>query len=334
MKTTSQAIYDFYESKNSSEKPRPYIGWSSIGDICERKLWFRFRAAVRDSVEGRIARLFDTGHREEDRLLNELRAIGCKVESRDPKTGKQFAVSSHGGHMRGHADARVQGLPESPKTVFLCDVKTVNSKKFDALVKSGLRSLYPQYYAQGIGYMGHMKLEKAVFIFVDKNSDRIHCEFFDFDQKEFEKLEAKAGRIIFSDKAPTKLSDDPSWYECKFCAAHDLCHGSKLTKEVNCRTCANSTAMEDGTWHCNHWDMTIPDLDAQLAGCDNHVIHPDMTPGWPIERSGNGVIWMTKAGPIHNAPEGYLSREIVANWQACASGVRDKFEEFDARVVG
>lgn len=237
--------------------------------------------------------------------------------------------------MRGHADARVTGIPESPKTVFLCDVKTVNTKKFDEVVKVGLRKLYPQYYAQGMGYMGHMKLERAVFIFVDKNADRIHCEFFDFDQSEFEKLEAKAGRIIFGARPPVKLSEDPSWFECKFCSAHDQCHGSKLTKQVNCRTCCHSTPEQDGTWSCAHWEMTIPDLDAQLAGCDNHVIHPDLVPPtWDYEPAETGVIWMTPHGKIHNAPEGYLSSEIVANSKACAEGLREPWESFGARVVG
>jgi len=334
MNTTAQAIYSHYEKKNSSEKPRPYIGWSSIGRPCDRELWLKFRAAFNDGVEGRIARLFDTGHREEDRVLNELKAIGCTVHSRDSKTGKQFAVQSHGGHMRGHADAVVSGLPEDPKTVHLVDVKTINHKKYAQLLKVGMKTLIPAYYAQGQGYMGHLGLTRAMFIFICKDSDSIHCEFFDFDQSEFEKYEKKAGRIIFADRAPPRLSEDPSWFECKFCSANDLCHGSKLTKEVNCRTCANSTAMDDGTWHCQHWDMTIPDLNSQLAGCDNHVLHPDMTPGWEMEGTNNGVIWLTKEGPIHNAPEGYLSREIVANWQACASGVREKFSELDARVVG
>ena len=47
--------------------------------------------------------------------------------------------------------------------------------------------------------------------------------------------------------------------------------------QKNCRTCANSTPERDGTWHCEHWGATIPNLDAQLAGCDSHVIHPDLT---------------------------------------------------------
>lgn len=331
---TSESIYKHYADKNGAEKPRHYLGWSSIGDVCDRTLWLSFRNATTDNVTGRIARLFQTGHREEDRVLDDLRNIGCKVESRDAKTGKQFAVQSHGGHFRGHADAIVTGLPEDHKTRFLVDVKTTNVKKFAALKKDGFRKTYPKYWAQGQGYMGHLGLKRAMFIFVCKDNDEIHCEFFDFDQSEFEKYESRAEKIIFSDRMPFGISEDGSWFECKFCNAHDLCHGSKLTKKVNCRTCAHSTPERDGTWSCAHWQSTIPDMDAQMAGCDNHVIHPDLTPKWEFEPTENGVIWLTPHGKITNSPDHYLSTEIVANPMACAIGIRDQYAEFEPRVVG
>ena len=328
-------IYQHHRERVASQDERAYLGWSAIGDTCDRALWYSFRKADKKDVEGRIARLFDTGHREEDRLLNELRAVGCKVESHDQKTGKQFGVSSHGGHFRGHLDAMVTGLPEFPKMRVLVDVKTINVKKYAALLKDGFKNTFPKYWAQGMGYMGHMKLEKALFLFVVKNDDTIHPEWFDFDQSEFDKYEKRAERIIFSPRPPQGISTDPSWFSCKFCNAYALCHEDKITKNVSCRTCAHSTPEQDGTWSCAHWEMTIPDLDAQLAGCDNHVLHPDLVPPtWDYEPAETGVIWLTPHGRIHNAPEGYLSSEIVANSKACAEGLREPYEQFGARVVG
>ena len=156
----------------------------------------------------------------------------------------------------------------------------------------------------------------------------------EFDEQAAIDLQAKADRIISADRMPPPLHTDPSFYLCKWCAAHDLCHGSKLTKQVNCRTCAHSTPVDDGKWHCAHWDAEIPGADAQLQGCDEHIIHPDLTPGWPYEPADRGVIWLTPAGKIHNASDAYKSREIVANYVACASGVREQWSEFNPEVVG
>ena len=331
--TTAQLIYKLYEKQDT---PRQYLGWSQIGKPCDRKLWLDFRNAVNDVIEPRIRRLFDTGNREETRILDELEKAGCKVERFDPKTGKQFAVLSHGGHFRGHADAIVTGLPEAPKTRHLVDVKTINVKKMDALLKAGMEKQYPEYWAQGHGYMGKMGLTRAMFIFVCKNDDRLHIERFDYDKYVFEKYENRAKKIIFSDRMPPPLSDDPTWYQCLYCSAKEFCHDTKMTKNVNCRTCANSTAMPDGTWHCSHYDATIP-AESQAEGCTSHLLHPDLVP-WTYEPFEHGVTWLTPWGKIQNGAGDanvYESAEIVANPQACALGVDAEFRrEFDSRVVG
>ena len=337
MKSTATEIYKLYERK--PERPREYLGWSQIGRPCDRELWLAFRWATNSRFEGRMLRLFDTGHREEARLIHELREIGCTVNAIDKETGKQIAVSSHGGHFRGHVDGVVTGLPEAPDVVHLMDVKTTNSKKFDELLKKGMEKLYPAYWAQAHGYMGKLGISRGVYIFVCKDDERIHAEFFDFDPKVFEKYEKRAESIIFSDRMPPPLSTEPSWHECKFCSNHSFCHETKMTKNVNCRTCANSTAERDGTWSCAHYGATIPDFTAQLSGCSSHILHPDLVP-WNYKPFEHGVIWMTPHGEIKNgesAPGVFESIEIVGNPEACANP--DKFidevrEMFGAKVVG
>lgn len=333
--TTVSEIYKLYEKR--TEKPRQYLGWSQIGRSCERELWLAFRFAFNPKFDGRMLRLFDTGFREEARIISELRDIGYTVECIDRSTGKQIAVSSLGGHFRGHVDAVVTGFPEDPKTKHLMDVKTIKTKKFDELLKSSMKKMYPAYWAQAHGYMGKLGLKKAVYIFVCKDDDRIHLESFDFDQTVFDKYEKRAEAIIFSDRMPPPISTDPSWYECKMCTAHDLCHVSKLTKNVNCRTCANSTAERDGTWSCAHYDATIPDFDAQMNGCDAHVLHPDLVP-WQHKVENDKVIWITPEGNIANgvkSSDTFASTEIVANWKACASPdefIKTLRNDFDGKI--
>jgi hypothetical protein len=136
---------------------------------------------------------------------------------------------------------------------------------------------------------------------------------------------------------PPPISTDPTWYECRFCAAHEFCHKTKLTKEVNCRTCTNSTAREDGTWHCEEYDVPLS-FEYQKIACEAHVLHPDLVP-WQHKVEGRTIIWITPDGDIKNGVsdwETFTSSEIVANHKACASD--DKFigearEIFGAKVV-
>jgi len=301
-KTTAAAIHGLHAAREAGQAARAYLGWSALGDPCERALWYGFRWAGREAFDGRLVRLFDSGHREEARLLQELRDLGMEVWDRDA-SGGQFACSSVGGHLRGHLDAVVRGLPEAPSTAHLVDVKTASKKKFDELLKKGLRTMYPKYHAQGIGYMGHHGLERAAFIFVCKDDDRIHVERFEFDQAEFERLERRALSIVTAATPPARLSEDASWFECKFCNFHPVCHGAQVP-EVNCRTCANSTPVVDdgtaGTWTCGADGITSTlSTQTQRDGCPSHLFIPPLLAalGEPVDTSPSG-------GVVYQAPDG------------------------------
>ena len=325
--TTARAIYALHEQRVAAEPPRDYLGWSELGEPCERRLWYGFRHAGREAIGGQLARLFDTGHREEARVLDELKALGYEVFDRDPATGGQFAIESHGGHLRGHLDAVVRGLPEAAKTWHLFDVKTIKAKKFDELLKKGLRAMYPKYYAQGQGYMGHQGLDRAAFLFACKDDDRIHLERFEFDAAEFKKLEQKAGRIIDASEPPQRLSEDPAWFECKFCPFHALCHGQAVP-EVNCRTCAHSTPdtqREGGTWTCTAGTdrplVTIP-LHHQRMAHDCHRFIPALLVNLaePVDSDGDAVTYRAADGrEFTNGPRpGLSSVELRAGGLAAA----------------
>lgn len=273
LQATVQAIYAWHEKRQASEPPRQYLGWSEVGNPCTRALWYGFRMATASSFDGRMLRLFDTGHREEERVLHELQSIGCEVFSRDPETGRQFGCQSFGGHLRGHLDAVVKGLPEAPKTAHLVDVKTCNIKKFAELQKKGLREVYPKYWAQAHGYMGQFGLTRAMYIFVVKDTDQLHTERFEFDEAEYRRQLDRAEQAIFSTEPPERISNDPAWFECRFCQHHAACHGTQ-TPRVNCRTCAHSTPQTDGTWQCEQGTIRPIDFQRQQSGCEQHRFIP------------------------------------------------------------
>lgn len=311
--TTANAVYALHAARKAAEAPRSYLGWSEIGSACDRALWYGFRWVGRKPVDGRMARLFDSGHREEARLLQDLRDAGLEVWDRD-ENGQQFGVSSLGGHFRGHADAVVQGLIEAPATPHLFDVKTIKSKKFDELLKKGMRAMYPKYWAQAHGYMGHLGLERAAFGFVCKDDDRIHIERLAFERAEFDKFEQRAGRIIRAATPPQRLSDDPEWFECKFCDFHDVCHGPAMSA-VNCRTCAHSTPIEvadTAAWQCAAGRSEIKRPSAP-HGCHRFIPILLERLGEAVDSDGDSVTYARPDGSrfVNGPAPGFSSQEIV-----------------------
>ena len=282
---TIRAIFEHYRTARPFQH-RPHLGGSQIGNSCERALWYQFRWMARPDFPGRVLRLFETGDREEFRLIENLRAVGVQVWARDPDTGAQFRAEEHGGHFALSVDGVGSGFEESNQS-HLLEFKTMNQKAFDHISKHGLEKSKPIYWAQVQVGMHLMGLERAYFLAVNKNTDDIYGERVKLRVVEAQALLEKAGRIIFAEAPPAKLSDDPAWYECKWCDHRAVCHEQALP-EINCRTCAHVTANSDGGWTCARHQENR-DTEAQRAGCEAHVWNPH---AMPFEPSDAGPDWI------------------------------------------
>lgn len=282
---TVDAIYAWHEAKAREE--RGYLGLSSLGEECERRLWYGFRLAHEpEQFTGRKIRLFDTGNREEARLLDELRAIGIDVREIDPETGHQWAVEAAQGHARGHLDGVLLGVLEAPKTEHLFEAKTHNAKSFKALVKDGVEKAKPVHYAQMQGYMHLRGLTRALYLAVEKDTDEIYSERLNYDAMFGLRLISKANRIVSASRAPAKLHEDPTAkmaFGCGYCPARDICHGGQWARS-NCRTCLHSTPIAGGKWECGRFGRELS-FDEQKAGCPAHLFLPDLVPGEQIDAS-------------------------------------------------
>ena len=289
------ALIDASYERGDTEARRGYLGASAIGDECERKLWYEFRwAHAPEGFEGRMLRLFQTGHREEERLINYLKRIGVEVDEIDPATGRQFAVSAIGGHFRGHMDGRATNVPGAPVVAHVVECKTHNDKSFKALVKDGVARAKPQHYAQMQAYMHLNGLTRALYIAVNKNDDALHTERVAYDAGFAMQIMAKAERIIAADHAPARLHEDPTSraaFACNWCAARSICHGGAYAGR-SCRTCLHATAVIDGgdrgAWHCARWGRQIK-RDAQAQGCPAHAYLPSLVPDEQIDASETPV---------------------------------------------
>jgi hypothetical protein len=246
-----------------AEEPRTHLGISEIGKPCSRQIYYKFHWVAFEKHSGRMQRLFKRGHREEERFINYLEGIGCKVYRLD-NDGKQFRVSGVMGHYGGSCDGVVI-TPWFPNP-FLLEMKTHNTKSFVHYIDKGLIKSKPQHYDQMNGYGFKMQLQYGIYFPENKNDDDIQVTVIKLDWQRGAELERKAEEIITTKEPPAKISDNPAYFECVYCFAKDVCHyGAELAK--NCRSCRMSSAVEGAEWHCSRWGENIP-KNVVAIGCD------------------------------------------------------------------
>lgn len=309
------AIYEQYEITGNKEPARTYLGASQIGKECERALWYSFRWAAREQFDGRMFRLFQTGHLAEPRFVADLRAIGVEIHDVDPATGRQFGFKDHGGHMKGHMDGAATGVPMGGKKWHVVEFKTHSEKSFDKLKKDGVKKAKPEHHAQMTWYMGKAGLERALYLAVNKNTDELYSERIEFDPVEFAKIQAKADRIIFSQTPPPRLSEDPKFYICGWCPSNAVCHGGR-TPALTCRSCVHITPERDGDgrWSCAKHKADVP-VDFQRTGCDQHLPLPFLvTYADPIDAGESWLHFKRK----DNGAEFIVTTEATANVGICS----------------
>ncbi len=315
-KTTISKIDEVVE-RNADDGFRNHLGASIIGAPCSRQLWYSFRWSKVNKRVGRLLRLFQRGHLEEVTLVKLLRDAGVHVVTVDKETGKQFTFGAVGGHFGGSMDGAGVGFVEARKTWHVIELKTSGDKAFKKLCKEGVEKAKPEHFAQMQMYMHWSQMDRAFYLVVNKNDDTLYSERVKYDKRVAEVLLNRANTIITSDSPPEKISEDPSWYQCKWCDYQDICHGSEMA-EVNCRTCVHATAELDGNarWSCAYFGKDITNAKAE---CKEHLYNPNFITFAKVvdgDKSRNSITYEKPDGvrfdncnPIDNFP-GYSSKEL------------------------
>lgn len=338
---------------STAEARRGYLGMSQIGDSCMRKLWYSFRFAFRVSLPGYALRCIEDGHRMEDVMANKLRTVpGLTLHTQNPRTGRQFGYSDHGGHFSGHLDGAVLGLVAAPKTWHVWEHKSVNEKKFAALEKAklengeleALASWDKVYFAQAQCYMHYAGLDRHYLtVTTPGGRERTSCRTH-YDKTAATVLEQKALEIINAQTPPARISENPSFYVCKMCDAHTICH-KKKAPNVNCRTCVHSKAVTEASgaeWRCNLKSIKLSMSD-QIAGCEKHLYNPhlvDMGRLVDASKEENWITYETKDGKkFKNGTPGpgiYSSKEIEHMTESMVDDPDIEWirHNLDARIVG
>lgn len=271
-KNITAGLIDAWHEQHQDETPRPYMGISMLGHECPRYLWLMFRWAVREKFSGRMLRLFRTGQLKEDQFADDLKRIGCIVTH----TGKNQLTVSFGGWVKGHPDGIIEsGLPEAPKTPHIVEFKTHNDKSFEELKKKGVREAKFMHWTQCQVYMLGRKLDRALYLAVNKNNEELYAERVKLERTEAQDLVRRGEDIAVEPFMPMGLSKDPTFYKCKMCPCWSFCHQTHQTTELNCRTCRHFSPDCDGRATCSLYRMEIP-YENQLMGCTDYTVHPDL----------------------------------------------------------
>lgn len=300
--TLLPTIENIYKTYYNGDWRRDHIGASIIGTECERSLWYTFRWATNPNFSQRILRLFETGVREEERIINNLRKAGITVYSVDPDTDKQIHYEMFGGHYAGSLDGIGVGFQES-KAYHVIECKTANTKIFKYLCTKGVELAKYEHYCQMQQYMSWSGLDRAYYFCVAKETDEIYGERVKLDRSVVKSLEGKAERAIFSDSPLNKIGDIGD-HRCRFCIHKDICHTKKLP-EISCRTCALSTALETGGWSCAKDNKKI-NREKQRVGCTHHIFIPGCVPLEQVDASEKDFT-VTYEGGITNGHSATLS---------------------------
>jgi hypothetical protein len=241
---------------------RPYLGCSQLGHECMRKLWYDFRCVKNQTISPRANRLFQRGHREEPIVIADLRKTGVKVHSDQ----KEIVLCE--GHCKGHCDGIAENIPDAPATPHLLEIKTCSEKHFSSLKKLGVEKKFPLYYSQMVIYMDGLRLKRALFIAVNKNTDERYYKRIPGNKAFAEKLKEKALFVVSSEEPLYRLSNNPDYFQCKWCDYRGICHQGEWENK-HCRTCEYGDLYNKGVWKCGRTEEELS-FKKQLKGCEEH----------------------------------------------------------------
>ena len=290
MKITEK-IYQNYVDK-AGDWRRPHLGASVIGKPCKRAIWYSYHWCMETKTQkdGRMLRLFQTGHREEARILQELRDNGINVISHTPDGNQIHLQDPQCPHFSGSVDGVGYGfeyndIAEKIDGPVLIEIKTMATAGFKRLQANGVKKEKPEHYAQMQMYMHWTQntaapIVDAKYICTCKETDEMHEETVYYLKDDAELYTRRAHEIINSPVPPDRIKNaSEKSYNCRFCDYIDLCIKKTKCAEVNCRTCAHSEQCHDSNvWNCNIDPTAYKTTEDQKKGCPNHIYNDQLNP--------------------------------------------------------
>lgn len=207
-----------------SSEPRDYLGASSLGHDCLRKIQWDWTRPV--PPEPRTERIFARGRWWEDYCHRLLFEAGFHIVRSDPR----IVFSQLDGRFRGHGDGLVVQAPEDAGVAVPClwECKGLGAKGWTKLAKDGLPKAYPAYAAQVATYQAYFDLTEHPALFTAANMDTMELLHLlvPFDARLAQEASDRAVTIVRAVEAGETLpligADSDDW-RCRFCAHRTRC---------------------------------------------------------------------------------------------------------------
>ena len=214
IKNTLTKIIETHQ-ESIQDEPRDYIGASSIGHECLRKIWYEFKGYKGETLPTKTRRIFDTGKILELLVVGWLQDSGLNIS----RSNKKYHAKNME-YFQGHFD----GIIIINDIESILEIKTAKDASFSIFVNKGIMSWNNQYYSQIQAYMGMSNINSAYILVLNKDNSCLSDELISFDKFFYKQLQDKAKIIYESKIEPPRISGSPLWWKCKLCKFNNICH--------------------------------------------------------------------------------------------------------------
>jgi hypothetical protein len=211
----------------SSRAPRGYLGASSAGHECLRRIQFDWMCAPITGAQ--TTRIFDRGHAAEAIMRAQLQKAGYEFA---PPEACEFVAFER---FAGHADGIVIAGPRLLDVYFafpaVWECKCVSQKNFRAIVRDGLAMAFPHYATQVALYQRFLgKTNPALYTIVDANTCETAHFAVPYDAGRAETAIANIERVIEATKTghllPPAYRSSDDWRCIRSCAHRGRCRAN------------------------------------------------------------------------------------------------------------
>lgn len=218
------AIDDGVAATAAGEPARAYLGASSLGHDCLRKIQWDWRRPTGHAP--RTHRIFARGRWWEDYCADLLHRSGFRLVRSGPAT----AFSQLDGRFRGHADGIIITGPAIEGVTYPClwECKGLGAKGWTKLSRDGLAKAYPGYADQVALYQAYLDLADNPAVFTAANMDTMEVLHLlaPFDAGRAQAASDRAVAVIRADEVSETLArigtDSDDW-RCRMCAHREAC---------------------------------------------------------------------------------------------------------------
>lgn len=212
------------QNLQTTQTTRGYIGASVMGNDCDRYIWLNKRDDLEYTLDFKTLSIFRRGTDEEIFLTESVKRLP-DVEFIETQTKLQVP------YLKGHTDS----LLKIDGELYILEIKTMKQDIFNAHKKKGVKINNFGYWLQCQIYLYisikvlNQDVKGAILLASNKNTQELHQEIIQFDEKQTALFMGMAQRIFELDSMPEGLysggaSPEPK-SKCEYCFFKDFCYG-------------------------------------------------------------------------------------------------------------